>query len=214
MSDFVLTPFDPVDDLCLGFFAEAWNSGRCPFTRYGAKVLELGCAEADWLRQMRAVRPDLHLTGIDQRNHPRPVADVHLVADIFTADFPAHAFDVIIAVSTIEWAGIGYYGDTVRSDGDSEMMRLAHRWIRPDGWMYFDVPWNEKKHTTRGPGLRAYSEVSLQERLYQGLWRETSRADHDGRRRDRDGRLYHHDGKPHPDGPYRSFIVRPIQSHG
>jgi hypothetical protein len=59
--------FQAKGDLCLGFFQHFWDEGLLPELPKGARVLEIGCAEADWLSSMREARPDLYLVGIDQR---------------------------------------------------------------------------------------------------------------------------------------------------
>lgn len=188
--------FDPGGDLCLGFFGTFWNDGRCPTLRPGASVLEIGCAEADWLQAMRATRPDLHLTGIDWRPHPRPAASVQICGDVLAQSFPAEEFDAIVAVSMLEWAGIGQYRDPIYPDGDSRVMQRAHEWIRPEGWLYFDVPYaTVPPPRKRNQRMRVYTEADLQTRLLQGLWREVDRE--------------HFTGNGHPDGPYVALVVRP-----
>ena len=187
--------FDHANDLCMGFFRQAYDAGAMAFPQQ-ARVLELGCAEADWQHAMKTARPDLHLTGIDQRGAVRPDCDRLLHEDILTTQaFQPHEFDAIVAVSMIEWAGIGHYGDPRQADGDSVVMQRAHGWLKPDGFLYFDVPYNRDGHIHRGP-LRAYSDASLQARLFQGLWVETWRQ--------------YFTGDGHPDGPYVALVVKPV----
>jgi SAM-dependent methyltransferase len=180
------------NDHCLGFFEQFWTAGRIVLPRR-AKVLEVGCAEADWLTTMKARRPDLHLTGVDQRGHPpRPGADVLLRGNILDAGlFPAASFDVIVAISVIEHVGIGRYGDVKDADGDTMAMANIKQWLKPDGFLYMDVPYRGE-----GPSdpFRAYSEVDLQRRVIAG-WRETDRE------------VYEVD---HPDAPYIALVLRPV----
>ena len=58
-------------DLCLTIWADAYASGGFDFPS-NARVLEIGCAEADWMTPMLALRPDLQITGIDWRLCKRP----------------------------------------------------------------------------------------------------------------------------------------------
>ncbi len=168
-----------------------WFAGRIPVP-FGAHVLEVGCAEADWLTPMKAERPDVHLTGVDQREHPpRPGADRLVRGDLLNAHlFPPASFDVIIAVSVIEHVGIGRYGDALHADGDSLAMRHLHTWVKPDGVLYMDVPYRPKGPSTP---FRAYNEADLQRRVIQG-WTEVDRQ------------FFTAD---HPDGPYIALVLKP-----
>lgn len=193
--------FDAQQDLCLGFFKALWESD-CPDIPHGGRVLEIGCAEANWLKGMREARPDLHLTGIDWRNHPRPAADVQIHGDVLVTAFEPQAFDAIIAVSMLEWAGVSHYGDPVHPDGDRLTMQRARTWIMPTGWLYFDVPYarteSAKSRETgglRNGHMRVYTDQDLEDRLLQGQW--TIRAK----------RYFTGDG--HPDGPYVACVCEP-----
>jgi hypothetical protein len=193
--------FDHAKDLCMGFFKEAYEARAFTFPEH-ARVLELGCAEANWQKQIREARPDLHLTGIDQRGVKRPECDRLLREDILsTRAFQKAEFDAIVAVSVIEWAGIGHYGDPKCESGDSRMMRRAHQWLKPDGFMYFDVPFNEAGHIIRGH-LRAYSDESIRQRLLQDRWKIRWSQHFEGRLTP--------EAAPHPDGPYIALVVTPI----
>lgn len=190
--------FDFQHDLCLGFFAYAWEASVLDFPPNG-RVLELGSAEADWLKSMRTLRPDLHLTAMDQRKiDNRKAADRRFQHDLLsTKALQPQEFDAIIAVSTIEWVGLGKYGDPVDPDGDLKAMQRARTWIKPTGWMYFDVPHNPLTDDMLMRGtLRAYGEGALRDRLLQGQWREVWRQGFTG--------------NGHPDGPYMALKVVPV----
>ena len=190
-----MSPF-PANDICLGFFRDTYEAGHCVFPD-GAHVLELGSAEADWLTPMKALRPDLHLTGMDQRYiGERPGADVLISADILTfCGFQDASFDAVVAISVLTWAGVGHYGDRQADGGDSTMMALARRWVKPSGWMYLDVPYSADGHMQR-ESVRAYSDESIQDRLLQDKWQIVHRQGFSG------------DG--HKDGPYMAMVVKPI----
>lgn len=181
-------------DLCIGFWAAIWNSGVLSFPQ-NATVLEIGCAEADWVSEMKRLRSDLHITAIDARKVDRP-ADVLIHGDVLTQTFPPASFDAIVAVSTIEHIGLGSYGDPIQSTGDTDTMRRCREWLTPDGWMYLDVPYRPHGdprgyHVTRN--YRGYDEAHLQSRLLTG-WQETFR------------RVFH---VGHEDSPFVALILRP-----
>jgi hypothetical protein len=179
-------------DLCLSFFGECYDHGMFRFPP-NARVLEVGCAEADWSAPMKQLRPDLHITSIDVRSADRPASDVLIQGDVRERGrFLPDSFDCIVAVSTIEHIGLGAYGDPVDDDGDTTTMANLHDWVSPTGWLYFDVPYRETYTVTRN--WRGYDDAQLQARLLTSLWRETARMVIDAK---------------HPDAPYIALTVRP-----
>jgi hypothetical protein len=187
--------FDAKGDMCAGFFAEFWNTGRLPVLPPHAQVLEIGCAENDWLACMRETRPDLYLVGIDQRGPERPSADEHLIADVLTHPFAPCRFDAIIAVSMIEWAGCGHYKDPIDPDGDLHTLQRARTWIKPTGWLYFDVPYREKHDDPgRNDPMRTYSDEDFERLFWASGWRVEDRQ------------FFRTE---HRDGPYMAHLLRP-----
>jgi hypothetical protein len=183
-------------DMCHGFFKTVWESGHCPPLAPGARVLEIGSSEADWVQAMKGARPDLYIVATDQRGPTRTFADEWIQADLLdpATEFPAHSFEAIVGVSVIEWVGLGHYVTDRRDpEGDRLVMQKLHRWLKPTGWLYLDTPWDAVKHRMR-PHMRAYSDASLQERLYQDLWTEVYRA---------------HFEPAHPDAPYVAVLLTP-----
>jgi SAM-dependent methyltransferase len=197
-----MSTFDSGGDLCLGFFEHFWKNGLLPELPKGARVLEIGCAEADWLTPMKAARPDLYLVGMDQRDWGRrPGADETVRADVLTFDgFPPASFDAIIAVSMVEWAGTGKYNDPKDPSGDTKTMWQARKWIKPDGWFYFDVPYDPgDSNKQRNPPMRVYDDYDFA-RLFETGWDVVRREYFSGD----NGKGY-----IHPDGPYMAHLLRP-----
>jgi SAM-dependent methyltransferase len=146
---------------------------------------------------MRAARPDLHLTGIDWRGDARPAADVRICGDVLRHEFAPASFDAIIAVSMIEWCGTSKYGDPVYPQGDRELLQKAVAWLKPGGWLYFDVPHFPEgcvRPKDRNGIMRVYDDADLA-RILGDDWVEVTR------------RTFSGDG--HPDGPYVALLVRP-----
>jgi SAM-dependent methyltransferase len=154
-------------DGCLSIFGDAYAAGGMVFPPH-ATVLEIGCAEADWMRPMKSVRPDLQITGVDWRRVGRDAGTV-IHGDILVQDFPAASFDVVVGISSIEHIGLGHYSsDPLYEDGDVQCMALAGRWLKPGGWAYFDVPYGPE-FKVHGTEYRRYDEATLQSRLIQSL---------------------------------------------
>lgn len=195
--------FDSGGDLCLGFFEHFWKQGWLPDLPQGARVLEIGCAEADWLTPMKAARPDLYLVGIDQRDFGRrPGADETVLADVLTFQgFQSASFDAVIAVSMVEWAGTGKYNDPKDESGDVITMRKAREWVKPDGWMYFDVPYDPgDTNKQRNPPMRVYDDADFDLLIDPREWDVVRREYFSGD----NGKGY-----THPDGPYMAHLLRP-----
>lgn len=178
------------DDLCLGFWAQAWEAGAVVFPP-GATVLEIGCAEADWQTPMLAERPDLQITGVDWRACTRPG---HLVrADVLTVDFVPESFDAIVSVSATEHIGLGSYEqDPLDPDGDTHSMQRARQWLKPGGWLYLDVPYRPDGPYSVNSNFRAYDEAAIQARLvvpgFREVWRQVV-------------------GERRGDGPYLALVL-------
>lgn len=159
-------PYQCGHDVCLSFWAVALDKQWIDFPP-SAKVLEIGCAEADWQTPMLALRPDLHLVGVDWRPCVRP--GVMLQTDVMQpAVFQPETFDAVVSVSAIEHIGLGAYdGDPTDPDGDSKVMRNAHRWLKRGGWLYLDVPYGNTFEV--GEQYRRYNDAAVTQRLLPGF---------------------------------------------
>ena len=192
--------------MCLGFFQTYWEQGQLPEIPQHGRVLEIGCAEANWLTPMKVARPDLTLIGIDQRDPGgREGADEIIIADVMTYQgFAPASFDAIIAVSMVEWAGTGKYNSPVDERGDVLTMQQARKWIKPDGWLYFDVPYENaqfpKEHRKHNPEMRIYDDDLFAQLFILSHWRVESRQFFDG---------WMSETQRHPDGPYMAHVLRP-----
>ena len=152
-------------DVCIGFLDKFIESGYVSFPTNG-RVLEVGCAEGDMIGPLKIARPDLHVTGIDWRAVDRPKADKLVRGDVLLYNFPPQSFDCVIAVSTLEHVGLGSYErDPIDPDGDTKTLRRMAEWVKPDGWIYFDVPFRPDGPYVVKKNFRAYDQEHLKERL-------------------------------------------------
>jgi hypothetical protein len=158
-----MTRYDHGRDVCLSLWADAYASGRIEFPP-NARVLEIGCAEADWMTPMLALRPDLQITGIDWRKAARPGTTIQ--GDVLVQDFGPASFDCIVGISSIEHIGLGHYNaDPKADDGDRRCMELVAQWLAPGGWAYLDVPFNASGYFVKGTKCRVYDTASAFARL-------------------------------------------------
>lgn len=149
-------------DACLSIFEYVYATGALVFPPE-ARVLEIGCAEADWMTPMLATRPDLQITGIDWRGVDRPRAVIQ--GDVLTHKFQAASFDAVVGISSIEHIGLGHYsGDPLDDDGDQHCMERVAQWLKPGGWVYADVPYGPA-YLVSGTAYRVYDDDALRRRL-------------------------------------------------
>jgi SAM-dependent methyltransferase len=156
-------------DECLRFFTTATLAADPPLNPHGS-VLEIGCAEADWLTPARKSWPGMRFTGVDWRDARRPGCTV-IRGDILAQSFIKDAFDTVVLVSALEHIGLGHYDkDPAHRDGDSLTLQLVHHWLKPGGWLWIDVPWNVgESYTVCGTKYRVYDDATITSRLDQGL---------------------------------------------
>jgi SAM-dependent methyltransferase len=142
-------------------------------------VLEVGCAEADWIGPIASDRPDLTLVGLDWRppkTRRAPSQSKILCGDILTFPFPSQSFDVAVGISSIEHIGLGHYGDPVDSRGDIRCMERLSSILTPGGWVYFDVPYDPAGYSVLRDLCRIYDDRTITRRLLGGRFCETWRG--------------------------------------
>jgi SAM-dependent methyltransferase len=134
-----------------------------------AAILELGCAETDFLERLQAQNPCYRLTGVDC--YPQPRANVMAGDACDRALFPMEHFDAILLLGALEHFGLGFYGDPVHNDrwgapnGDIRAMCNVARWLKPGGWVYFDVPVNPVGGIKENRHFRIFSPQDVTDRL-------------------------------------------------
>lgn len=145
-------------DSAIALFTAAMERFRMTFPP-GCRILELGCAETNWLELMAAWDASFQLTGVDARAHVRPngsnvpiivgsAMDVHL--------FEPESFDRIVLLGALEHFGLGFYGDPQDDRGDTQTMENVARWLVPHGLVYFDVPVQPEFMVSENRCFRSY----------------------------------------------------------
>jgi hypothetical protein len=70
-----------------------------------------------------------------------------------------------VLLGALEHFGLGFYGDPIDDDGDTKTMQNIARWLKPGGWVYFDVPCQPTYSVRPNRHFRDYAPASVQERL-------------------------------------------------
>lgn len=161
-------------DGCGDFFGRLLKTAD-PDVPSKSNVLEIGCAEFDWLKLAARFWPEMSFTGVDWREgetktrsdagHPHCIA---MHGNVLEPDlFQPETFDLIVSVSAIEHMGLGHYSaDPVDPDGDTKAMANAFRWLKPGGWLLFDVPYDPHNYEVCGTSHRVYNDDALFLRLW------------------------------------------------
>jgi hypothetical protein len=136
----------------------------------GATVVELGCHESDFAVLLKRARPDVTVIGIDARetakDGPTFAGDRLVVGDASEYDTWVSLGCVpsaVVALSSVEHFGLGWYGDHVEHLADRAALGLARRWLNQDGWLYYDVPWSPER-SVQTAHYRRYTDVGLPHR--------------------------------------------------
>ena len=136
-----------------------------PRLRRSVRILDVGCCESR-LSSVLA-RLGFSVTGIDIRECDiRPARLVQ--ANILSIDFGPEAFDVIIAISTVEHVGLPCYGQKLLDDdGDVKTMERIYRWLRSGGVALVTVPFGKPHHPPTFE--RVYDYATLEQRIIRGF---------------------------------------------
>jgi SAM-dependent methyltransferase len=152
-----------------------------------ARVLELGCAETNFAERLIQQNPRLEFWGVDARVDRESTGWTYWQGDAANprlfedredgTDAAAGAFDAVIMLGALEHFGLGFYGDPICDEGDCLTMLNVWRWLKPGGWVYFDVPYQPQGfRVAENRHFRMYDDRAVSERLIVPGLREVARA--------------------------------------
>jgi SAM-dependent methyltransferase len=158
-------------DAGISLFDACLTAGAPMAFSQGMRVLEVGCRESDWLERAVAAWPHTHFVGMDYST-PRPKGNpLHVVqGDVMDEGlFAPESFDAVVSLSAIEHVGLGHYKDPKDPYGDSKALANIWHWLKPGGWLYFDVPYQPDRYEVLGTECRVYDDAAVTCRLLPGL---------------------------------------------
>ncbi|MEH1781097.1 MAG: DUF268 domain-containing protein [Nostoc sp.] len=134
------------------------HSLACLYQSRDIEILDVGAAES--LLSYELASFNYSVTAIDIR----PIALFHpnlkfVKTDICNPVLPPASFDCVIALSTLEHIGLGWYGDETGESYDIKAVQQISLLLKPEGSFILTVPYGKKALT---PVHRIYNQESLQ----------------------------------------------------
>lgn len=138
----------------------------------GSTLLDVGCNEADWVGLAHMAWPDAVIGGLDWRatdwDSDDAMAWKRKGNGLAPNTFAPESFDGIVGVSAFEHFGLGHYSRDPRDpDGDTHVLANCWRWLKPGGWLYFDVPYDPRGYRiVNKTEYRTYDDAAVERRLW------------------------------------------------
>lgn len=134
-----------------------------------SSVLDLGCAES--ALPLHCACLGYRVTGFDFREYPYRHPNLTFVSgDLTKLPFENESFDAVVAVSTIEHVGIGFYSDPKESEAaDQKAVAEAFRVLKRGGLFLLTVPFGQPSGRDQ---QRVYDPKTLPELLKDFLIEE------------------------------------------
>lgn len=136
---------------------KAWVIRHLSSVATGSRILDVGCSES--LLSLELASNGFLVTGVDIRPNPLGHPNFEFIqADICNSKLKSESYDAVIALSTIEHIGLGWYGDPVADSLDYSVLKEIYRLLKPAGRLLLTVPFGQRAVT---PLHRIYDRVSL-----------------------------------------------------
>lgn len=106
----------------------------------GGHILDFGCAESTVSLSLAAL--GYKVTALDLHPYPLAHPGITVVAQPAESwDGPEEKFDAIVCLSTLEHAGLGWYGENESAqDLDRVILERMLSWLAPSGRLIFTAP--------------------------------------------------------------------------
>jgi len=143
-----------------------------------SRILEFGCSQSLVSLQLASLGHDVSAVDVEDYPFSHPNLHFHKI-DFLQNSFADGYFDGAIAISAIEHAGLGFYGDRCNEDGDRAVVQEIYRVLRKGGQFLLTAPYGKKGASS---WARVYDKPGLLEllgkfkilafRLFDGRGRE------------------------------------------
>ena len=112
------------------------------------KLLDMGCAESINAIEMASLGHDV--TGVDLRPLPVKHSNFKMVlADLCDLPFEDESFECVVALSTLEHVGLGWYTDEPEKNDDIKALEEGARVLKSGGRFITTVPFGKKAGETK-----------------------------------------------------------------
>lgn len=125
------------------------------------KIMDFGCAESALPLQLASL--GYHVTGFDLQDYGFKHPNFHFVKGDFLKNKTVDSlFDIAVAISSVEHAGLGSYDSPVFSGGDIKIIEEIHKKLKNNGKLIITLPFGKK---FKDKFMRRYDYHSLQNLL-------------------------------------------------
>jgi len=138
-----------------------WNFVLRNFPKGELRVLDVGACESLFIYELAGRGYDTYGIDVNPYDEHLPSSVKFYQNDIIKAPFADNFFDAVIAISTIEHTGLGYYGDPKLNDGDFRAMNEMWRILKKDGRLYLTTIVGKDYTVMKGNAARVYDQERL-----------------------------------------------------
>ena len=105
----------------------------------GSSILDFGCCMSRLSVELASL--GYGVTGVDLNDYEFKHPNLTFIrGDFFDSEFKDNEFDAVLAVSSIEHAGLGHYNEKGREEGDFRLVKEIRRILKPGGRFIITVP--------------------------------------------------------------------------
>lgn len=123
----------------------------------GVNVLDFGCNRSFLSVNMASL--GYKVTGVDLLPYLYKHSNLSFIqGNLLDLNLPAEHFAAIIAVSSVEHAGLGFYGDAPNQEADLAVMKEFYRVLKPGGIVLVTIPFGR---ASRDDFTRIYDKDAL-----------------------------------------------------
>jgi len=123
----------------------------------GTNILDFGCNRSFLSIELASL--GYNVTGVDLLPYFYKHSNFEFrQGNLLEMGLAAEHFSAIIAVSSIEHAGLGFYGDAIKKEADLDVMKELYRVLQPGGKVIITVPFGRAR---RDDFTRIYDKDTL-----------------------------------------------------